>query len=249
MASGDLVQSAADWTFGNSIDVNGTSARADQDDWAAPTTGNLLIAIGTARTDVATTPSPTFTGWNIVQNHYGTNTSQISGLLAWKVADNSTDGTITLNWHSSDIFSNCGLLVAEFDATGLDLSAPLASGEDASGVGGSSNSIGTGSASSTSSGDLCIAGLSVYIWGSWEGSGTTSIDNSYTIGYKADPTADSNSRVAMMIASKLATSAADQAATWTTTDTGGQRYGSIIIFPAVAAATPGIEVVRVIPGA
>lgn len=222
------VQTAGDTGFAQTVLLDSS------DSWSTPTSGNLLVChtsvrpTGTEDVQISLTGAGT---WTEEQSYEGTASGSAKGAVFWKESD-GTETAITGDGGSASI-NNISIVCAEYSSTDLDISAAAASNEDVSNVSSSVTSQGTGSASNTVADALVLVGLSVKIASRWDGTGPSI--SGYTIDVKQPAGAGSNALTA--IASKVVSSTASQSGTWTTTDTGSNAYGTILIFDGVSGST------------
>ena len=232
----------------------GTSTNINSDDgWSPPTAGNLLIVAGAAEGDGAGLHTISFNNSFAIAQSYTAPTNQFYCCYAvgWKVSD-GTEGdnvgesnTITMSMATAPTTSSVSVMEissSDFDFTTLDASNDDETNANAGGSGSTQTSL-TGAATNSTASALAIGIHMVQAGSDWA---TRSWSNSFTDQHFYRAAA----RTSVSFATKILTSTGSQSSTITTTDTGHNNYGAILIFGATAApaSVPGIEVIRNIPG-
>ena len=187
------------------------------------TSGNLLVAhLGTTTNSGAiTTPA----GWTLANKHEAV---QVSGAVFYKVSDGTETG-VTITW-ANNRASNAW--IAEFAATDLDLGTAPILVEDETNVGTSVTSQSTGTTAATTVADaLCLA-----FFNSGQVNNTET-GRSYTAGYTELYYPATSSRGGIAIAAEVVSATGTQSCTFTTTDTGDEMYGQMLVFQGSASDT------------
>lgn len=188
------------------------------------TSGNLLIlAIGGIQNSRTFTPPAGFTSIG------ATNSGAFSAEWWWAEVTGALIGETDFLISISSSISGYAQVI-EYDSTDLDLSAIDTSNEDVSNISTIVTSQGTGSASNTTADALALAFFGADIIGN--------IDTGRSVaGYDEDwGGLTATSRGGGALYSTVLSSTGSQNATYTTTDTGSQMYGSIAIFASGATS-------------
>lgn len=185
--------------------------------------GNLLVACVAIQTETAdgfATPS----GWTLANKWEDGNVSQA---VFYKTSDGTETG-VTMTW-GPDSRVNRGW-IGEWASTDLDLgTAPLLA-EDESNVTTVVTSQDSGTTASTTVADaLCIAFFSA------QNSNNVNGGRSYTAGYTEQYFPGSTTRCSIGVVTEVVASTGAQSCTFTTTDTGDDQYGQILVFQGPAA--------------
>lgn len=235
--SGTVVQCATEDTS------SATSMTIDSGDgWSAPTTGNLLVYSLAIRQDITTqpvvTPDATFTE---VEEYTSATSFTAGGSVGWAEADSGdTSFTFSLSvdpgWWS--------ITICEIPGTDLDLSAVEASGEDITEVNTNDQTAPSGSATNTSTNALVV--YFHMVRASVHFSAGTNTASSGTI--QSEPT--ETNAAGSVIVTEVVSSTGSNSNTVTTTDTGNDKYGAVIIFgEAAASATVSFDATNYALGA
>jgi len=181
------------------------------------TSGNILICgVSTdAGSGAITTPS----GWTLANKHEDI---EVSNAVFYKISDGTETG-VTISWVNN---RNNRSYIAEFDSTDLDTgTAPLLA-EDETNVGTAVTSQSTGTTAATTVADaLCIAVHAADQANNSDGG------RSLTAGYTEQVFLSSGSNRAMFtLSTEIVSSTGTQSCTYTTTDTGDEMYGQILVF-------------------
>jgi len=155
--------------------TDGTSISVTLD--SAPTSGNLLIAIGGGGGDIVSSPS----GWTLAKKVYSGAGNYDLRFCYWKVSDGSESGAISFSFDSSDSYG-----LAVFEYSGMASSSPYDVGADAWSAKSDVNSQTTGTTATTSQADELALAL-MWTWGgdytpSWTNGFATEVDLYSTAG-------------------------------------------------------------------
>lgn len=214
------------WQNQTSETINAT------DGWVAPAAGNYLVSIlslgdGAVKTVSHVNPS----GFVTVEDHRTGSISAIVHITSLKTAVGD-ETSFTTSWTNNA--SDGSFVMCEFASTDLEPGGPVASEEDIAGVGNSGQTIGTGSAANTVADALAIAVFSVASDSLWD---DNSYGDSFTERYEV-PAGSIAPINGVRIATKVVSSIASQSSSLTTTDTGSQRYGMIMVFDGIVDVDP-----------
>jgi len=182
----------------------------------APSTGNLLILILSTATanDTVGTPS----GWTLAQSYTG---DTLTGYVFYKTSD-GTEQTVTVSWTGTEV-----CMAGYFSFSGFASAVLDASVDDETYVGTATQEISSGTTGTLST-ECCYA-LTIFIAEIADNisTGTVSFSNSFTsLGYSGA----SSSRPGIRVASKTLESTSAVECTMTTTDTGDEMYGAMLVF-------------------
>jgi len=212
---------------------------------ATATSGNLLtvcIAVDRDGTTGSSALTVVSSGWTTAYSVETTVANDTNGVFLWKLSDGTEtdfDGTLATGG-----LGNASVAFAEYPGTDLDLTAVDTGSEDESNIAGSVTSQGTGTTGTPSQADaLAISCHATEALNQWNISPTA--PTNYTEDVEADSA--SAARAGAYIHSDVLSAAATQNATLTTSDSGGEAYGAVIVFvadagPALTCASSTVEV-------
>lgn len=182
------------------------------------TAGNLLVC--GASVDAGVTAFVTPSGWTAADNYEG---AAIAGANFYKVSD-GTETNAAISWGNSRAAS---AWILEFDSTDIDTgTAPLLA-EDESNV----STVVTTQSSGTTSATTVADALAIATYSS-DAMATVFVGRSYTTDYteRMQVGSSSSTRPGSMVATSVRSSTGAQSCTFTTTDTGDEMYGQILVF-------------------
>lgn len=196
-----------------------------------PTVGSIIILACTITGSTVFTPPAGFSAPNTLNSG-----STFSSYFGWKKSDGTETGALTVSFGEG---GHAGHIVAiEYPGTALAASPFDVSAVNTDNIGTPATSQSSGSATNTVADALAIVMI-----GSNVGS-TISAGRAYTNGFTEDHEVDvgSGSRGCVLIASKDVSTIASQSTTFSTTGTGDEMWGAMLVFKGVAAtagALPG----------
>lgn len=231
MAFGDTVQT--------SPTGSGTSGEASATLSAGATAGNLLIfAVGrsTKHTDTTGnwgTPTGFTDGPQSPDSQVGG--ANIAGAVWWKIA---TGGETAVTTNDTNEQGNWCAVISEF--AGSFAASPFdVQAEDESNIAAVDTSQSTGTTGTTAQADA----LAIAIFAADNGANVTD-GRAYTNSFTEVAFANSGARASVIIAKKVLSATGAVESTFSTTDTGDEMYGAVMVFKQLVAAggdglTPG----------
>lgn len=226
--NGSAVQSAS--TTSGSTTTSPSSLTVDGAvGWAAPTSGNILVAIASSSAGSATGFSYSQpSGFTVIQDHTA---NAVKSFVAWKVSD-GTETSLTSSYTFSGTLTNWNLTIIEFDPTDLSTSSVHASAEDTTNVSTVVTSQSSGSATLSTASGLAIAIACSTRQSFW----TTGLSWSNSYVAQVHTNATNTARANVMVATKVLSSSGSTSSTVSTSGTGGAAYGVILLFEGTASA-------------
>lgn len=183
------------------------------------TSGNILIAA--AGIDAGVTAFVTPTGWT---EAHKVETGAIAGAAYYKISDGTETG-VTLSWGNN---RSSGVIILEFSATDIDTgTAPLLA-EDESNV----STVVTSQATGTTSATTVADALSIALFSADQAQNVFD-GRSYSTGYIEQANVNSlttGTRPVTYVVTNVETATGTKSCTFTTTDTGDEQYGRILVF-------------------
>lgn len=220
-AAAALVQSAGENDTGTTAVINGTGSAAD--DWASPTSGNLLVACWAARPNgvsaISWTPPA---GWTLIQEN-SAGSAQASGWMGYRVAD-GTESSLTFTVANQ---FNQAVVVQEWSGLENTLDS---SGEDNSGVSTNPTTALAPSLTTVAADTLVVSCLDMFIESNWDPA-------TVATGYTDDLREVLTGGAGVEAAYKILSAAGAETANWSTTDTGHKVYANIAAFEISAGGT------------
>lgn len=194
---------------------------------STPTAGNILLAnmslLGPRTVD-------TLSGWTLIESLTSADATAAHTGIWWYKESDGTETTVSPTW---DTITKGQLIISEWDATGLDLTAPVVKNEDNTKyTSGAAQSVGTGTAVNVNAQGLAFAFFAM--------DSRTQVDAgvSYSDGFTERLSASSGTDIGLFLANKALTDITSNSCTRTTGDTGDQSWGSILVFEGSYAAAP-----------
>jgi hypothetical protein len=219
-AAAALVQSAGENDTGTTAVINGTGSAAD--DWASPTSGNLLVACWAARPNAATISWTPPAGWTLIQEN-SAGSAQASGWMGYKVSD-GTESSLTFTVANQ---FNQAVVVQEWSGLENTLDS---SGEDTSGVSTNPTLALAPSLTAVASNTLVVSCLDMFVESNWD---PATVATGYTDDLREVFTAGAGVEAAY----KILSASGSETANWSTTDAGHKVYATIAAFEISAGGT------------